>query len=254
MPWVKLDDQFPDHAKIAALSSDAFRAHVMAICYSARMLTDGFVPRNTAWMFAGKARVVQELVPHLWELAPGGYRVHDYLDYNPTRAQVMADRELAKRRLVMNNDPALAKAVRRRDGDLCRYCGLMVSWNDRKGVTGGTYDHVLPLTQGGLETAENIVVCCRRCNSKKGARTPEQAGITLHPPGFHVDSTQISAVNQDIPDPRSPFPDPDPSPDPENPEPSGVFKHGNPNGTGSSKSAKTASASELADRVRRLGG
>ena len=29
----------------------------------------------------------------LWEEVPGGYRVHDYLDYNPSRDKVLAERK-----------------------------------------------------------------------------------------------------------------------------------------------------------------
>ena len=44
MPWVKLDDGFTDHPKIASLSDSAFRTFVTALCYCNKNLTDGFVP------------------------------------------------------------------------------------------------------------------------------------------------------------------------------------------------------------------
>jgi 5-methylcytosine-specific restriction protein A len=31
-------------------------------------------------------------------------------------------------------------------------------------------DHAVPLARGGLSVIENVVVRCRRCNSKKGTR------------------------------------------------------------------------------------
>jgi 5-methylcytosine-specific restriction protein A len=31
-------------------------------------------------------------------------------------------------------------------------------------------DHLVPLARGGLSVMENVVVRCRRCNSRKGAR------------------------------------------------------------------------------------
>jgi 5-methylcytosine-specific restriction protein A len=31
-------------------------------------------------------------------------------------------------------------------------------------------DHLVPLARGGLSVIENVVVRCRRCNSKKGTR------------------------------------------------------------------------------------
>jgi 5-methylcytosine-specific restriction endonuclease McrA len=46
-------------------------------------------------------------------------------------------------------------------GGRCAYCGA-----------GGrlTVDHVLPLTAGGLDQADNIAPACGRCNSSKGPR------------------------------------------------------------------------------------
>jgi len=67
-------------------------------------------------------------------------------------------------------------AVRERDGDNCRYCGIIANWNDRKGPTGATYDHVDPT---GPASLDNIVVACRACNSKKGFKTPTMAGLVL---------------------------------------------------------------------------
>jgi 5-methylcytosine-specific restriction endonuclease McrA len=31
-------------------------------------------------------------------------------------------------------------------------------------------DHLVPLAKGGLSVRENVVVRCRRCNSRKGGR------------------------------------------------------------------------------------
>lgn len=101
MSWFKLDDRFFDNPKIAALSDGAKVAYLEAGTYCARELTDGYIPLNKAKGFAGKARVVQELVPHLWEPCDGGFRVHDYLKYNPTKEQVLkekAERHEAKSR------------------------------------------------------------------------------------------------------------------------------------------------------------
>lgn len=99
MSWVKLDDRFFDNPKIAALSDQAKLAYLEGLTYCARELTDGFIPANKAKAYAGKAKVLTELTPHLWEPATGGYRAHDYLEYNPTREQVLHERDAAKRRM-----------------------------------------------------------------------------------------------------------------------------------------------------------
>ncbi len=42
-----------------------------------------------------------------------------------------------------------------------------------------TFDHVVPVAQGGRKDWENIVTCCVACNRRKGGRTPAEAGMHL---------------------------------------------------------------------------
>lgn len=99
MSWVKLDDSFFENPKISILSDPAKVAYLEGLTYCAKELTDGFVPHKRAVGFAGKPRIVQELVPHLWEPVDGGFRVHDYLQYQKTRAEVLAERDAARQRM-----------------------------------------------------------------------------------------------------------------------------------------------------------
>ena len=54
-----------------------------------------------------------------------------------------------------------------RDGDACRYCGVVVQPYDTKSGRGRTIDHVRS-DQTAARSAEDLVVCCRSCNSKRG--------------------------------------------------------------------------------------
>lgn len=66
--------------------------------------------------------------------------------------------------------------VMTRDGFRCQYCGT------KKPMSQLNYDHVIPRSQGGRTVWENVVTSCagpNGCNSKKGGRTPAQAGMTL---------------------------------------------------------------------------
>jgi len=60
-----------------------------------------------------------------------------------------------------------------RDQDTCQYCGRHC---DRKDLN---LDHVIPRDRGGPTSWENIVCSCVECNTRKGNRTPQEAGMRL---------------------------------------------------------------------------
>jgi hypothetical protein len=60
-----------------------------------------------------------------------------------------------------------------RDGYRCQYCGEKFRGGDL------TLDHVIPRSQGGKNSWENLVACCRKDNHRKADRTPEEAGMPL---------------------------------------------------------------------------
>lgn len=61
-------------------------------------------------------------------------------------------------------------SVLARDSYTCQYCGSCREL---------TIDHVIPRWMGGPHTWENLVACCRKCNLKKGDKTPKQANMRL---------------------------------------------------------------------------
>ena len=63
-----------------------------------------------------------------------------------------------------------------RDRNTCQYCGSKL---DRRELN---LDHVLPRDKGGQTTWENIVCSCIPCNTRKGNRLPEDAGMRLIKP------------------------------------------------------------------------
>lgn len=69
--------------------------------------------------------------------------------------------------------PCSRRGVLARDRDTCQYCGI------QPGRAHLTIDHVVPRSQGGQTTWDNVVTACRECNRKKGGRTPEQAHMLL---------------------------------------------------------------------------
>jgi 5-methylcytosine-specific restriction endonuclease McrA len=69
--------------------------------------------------------------------------------------------------------PCSRRGVFARDRETCQYCGT------QPGRSQLTMDHVLPRSQGGGTTWDNVVTACRECNHRKGGRTPEQANMML---------------------------------------------------------------------------
>lgn len=71
---------------------------------------------------------------------------------------------------------AVSKSLRfeilRRDGHTCRYCGAKAP-DARLAV-----DHVIPVSLGGSDAADNLVTACSDCNSGKGS-TPPDASLVV---------------------------------------------------------------------------
>ena len=60
-----------------------------------------------------------------------------------------------------------------RDRNECQYCGRRFSSSEL------SLDHVVPRSQGGKSTWQNMACCCLTCNMRKGGRTPKQAHMKL---------------------------------------------------------------------------
>ena len=70
--------------------------------------------------------------------------------------------------------PALTNILLfQRDRQLCCYCG------SQKRPEQLTRDHIVPLSRGGRDDWKNVVTACKPCNQRKGAQTPERAGLEM---------------------------------------------------------------------------
>jgi len=75
---------------------------------------------------------------------------------------------------ALDPSPALTNtALFAPDASMCMYCGKEFGRHSL------TRDHVQPISKGGRDTWENVVSACFHCNSRKGGRTPQQAGMPL---------------------------------------------------------------------------
>ncbi len=95
MPYLNLDDNFPDHPKVDQLSDGAFRLHVSGMCYAAKHLTNGvilaervprLVPRFRPAHLAELTHADTAAGVHaIWRQVGDTYEIHDYLDWNKSR-------------------------------------------------------------------------------------------------------------------------------------------------------------------------
>lgn len=103
MPYLNLDDHFAEHPKVDALSAGAFRLHVSGLCYCAMNLTDGFIETRRVTRLMpeyDKAYLCELLEAAMWIERPGGYDVHDYLDWNKSKAWWDDKREADAKRIA----------------------------------------------------------------------------------------------------------------------------------------------------------
>lgn len=101
----------------------------------------------------------------------------DEVDWiHAVRFRIQAPRII--RLLRFDQVPRLAVRLNRktlfaRDGHRCQYCGQTYPLHQL------SFDHVTPRSRGGKTCWENVVTCCLNCNSRKGDRTPSEAGMQL---------------------------------------------------------------------------
>lgn len=65
--------------------------------------------------------------------------------------------------------PVTRRGVLRRDGWRCAYCSKAAN----------TVDHVLPKSKGGVDSWENLVAACLKCNNAKGDKFLTDLGWSL---------------------------------------------------------------------------
>jgi hypothetical protein len=171
--WFRVDDSLAFHPKVVAARNPAMGLWVRAGSWCGQQLTDGLVPLDIARALGSK-REIDALVDNgLWLPDGSGFRFHQWEGRNPTRSEVEAVRSSDRRRADLHRDTALRDAIRERDADRCRYCGVAVDFRARRGPTRGTYNLIDPT---GPNTLDNLVVSCGRC-------TASDEPMTLLPPG-----------------------------------------------------------------------
>lgn len=98
MTWFRIDDSFGSHPKVLGIPrkerATAVGLWTLAGVWCARNLTDGFLGDHMVDELGCTKKYAAILVDaRLWESAPGGYRFINWLEYQPSRAEVEQRRE-----------------------------------------------------------------------------------------------------------------------------------------------------------------
>jgi 5-methylcytosine-specific restriction endonuclease McrA len=123
-----------------------------------RPLTICSVQRAFVLVFLQKAEIVTHAVNGALKTvtrsypAPAVIRLYSYIN-------------LPYKGVILNRNN-----IFKRDGFECQYCG------DSSDLT---LDHMMPKSRGGKSTWFNLITACKRCNTRKGEFTPEEAGMII---------------------------------------------------------------------------
>jgi hypothetical protein len=157
----------------AHLSDRAFRALVTLAMWGAHWRTGASIPLPIARkLLRGTPRTAAKTLAELTssQLGPACVSVRE-TEVGPVLT--IAEHVFKWGRVGGTSTDTVA-ALASKQGMVCAYC--------RAELTADTLavDHVFPLSRGGSDREENLVLSCRPCNSKKNAGTPTEKGMVVH--------------------------------------------------------------------------
>ncbi|MYR30574.1 MULTISPECIES: hypothetical protein [unclassified Streptomyces] len=131
MAWFALDDGFDTHPKVRKAGNAAVGLFVRLGVHATKHLTEGHLDGDIVRAY-GTAPTIRKLIAvgmlhepghgcsRCPQPADGDYLIHDYLDYNKSRAQIEAAREAARKRQQRGRESARRNANPRGIDDVSR--------------------------------------------------------------------------------------------------------------------------------------
>lgn len=188
--WIKLYHEILDDPKMGRLPDRLWRRYIeLALIASAMWEADGTLPG--LWYIARdlgmpEHEIRQDLI-HLQargfvKIRPGGetppppanglYTGYDILtiDWGNFGWYIPSFYHFG---VSGDYDPAWVSTrleVLTRDNRICQYCGRQAN----------AVDHIVPRCAGGSNDLDNLVATCKSCNSRKGGRMPQEAGMEFY--------------------------------------------------------------------------
>jgi len=92
--YIAVEVDYFDHPKVLAVGERLSFRNLKAQAWCHKHRTDGFLPREAGLSITYSQKAAGELVAAgLWEVCDGGWRIHDYLEHQPSSADL--DRQSA---------------------------------------------------------------------------------------------------------------------------------------------------------------
>lgn len=199
--WIKMRQDLHDDPAVVqiALLIDTEEDSVVGKlhrlwCWADKHTTDGTAPAITSkWVdrYVSKTGFADAMAKAGWiSFSADGVTFPSFDIHNGQSAKVRAEASIRQRLSRKNRDEGVtgvartsipkpfARHVLNRDGFTCVYCGTSSDEKteaSRKAVL--SIDHIAPESRGGSASVDNLVCCCRKCNSEKNDRTPEEWGL-----------------------------------------------------------------------------
>lgn len=183
MPWGRFDDGYAHNRKIRKLSDQAFRLDVAGILWANAYGTDGFISDDDLELVCAEVRKPGRTAKELedrrrWERVEGGWRIHHFLDYNPSAEQLRAASELKtlrQQRWRTNRRDASG------DGDVD--ASTVASHNaSRDAIADASHDGAPPRAQSPTPTPTPIKNSSSSADADDGTTKPPKRSRTRTPP------------------------------------------------------------------------
>jgi hypothetical protein len=94
MPWFRLEDSFYLHPKVMKAGNGPVGLWIRCACWSAQQLTDGKIPMQVVRSMGTRAEIAAVSKAGLWLQVGDEVIIPDYLEFNPSAADVKLKRKL----------------------------------------------------------------------------------------------------------------------------------------------------------------
>ncbi|NCT90240.1 hypothetical protein GXB85_04635 [Cellulomonas sp. APG4] len=181
MPWLKSGDNAATYPKVMQIAgfrgvdpqtvvNEVFGWLARCMLQCAGHTTDYHLDVGTAYMLGGpRTDALVALCKRaglLSEVKLDGIKAYKLIeDPEFMHMRLKAEIDAERQRQRDNSNPALTVPVTLRDGDNCRYCGVLTQWRGKTSARTRTLDHREGL--GEPATVDTLVVACMRCNSSR---------------------------------------------------------------------------------------